>query len=153
MRSFDSLNKTLCQEVAGQYATAVYVSLDREQGLGRYSAAGHPPPLLWRRSSQTLQTLDTAGSLLGVRDEETYTTTDFAFDKGDRLLLYSDGLTEAESGAGLSFGDIRLPMLFASRQSYSSEEFAEALLRDVLAWSTEGSGQADDITFVVIDVG
>jgi sigma-B regulation protein RsbU (phosphoserine phosphatase) len=149
-----SLNTTICQEVAGQYATAVYVSLDRKQGLGRYSAAGHPPPLLWRRKSQTLQTLDVAGLLLGVRDQEPYNSNDFTFEKGDRLLLYSDGLSEAENRVGLSFGDIRLPTLLASRQSYTTEEFADALLQDVLAWSIEGSGpgQSDDITFVVIDL-
>jgi hypothetical protein len=86
-----------------------------------------------------LETLDDAGLLLGVRPEETYTASEFKFEKGDRLLLYSDGLTEAENAVGLSFGDLSLPMLFASRQSYTAEHFADALLKDVLAWSTDRS--------------
>jgi Stage II sporulation protein E (SpoIIE) len=56
------LNATLCQEAPGQFATAVYVSPMREMGVGRYSAGGHPPPLLWRRQLQKLEALDTAGS-------------------------------------------------------------------------------------------
>jgi len=151
-----NLNTTLYQEVPGQYATAVYVSLNRKQAVGRYSAAGHPPPLLWHRSSQMLESLDAAGLLLGVRPEQIYTVNEFKFEKGDRLLLYTDGLTEAENAAGLSFGDLSLPMLlFASRQSYTAEQFADGLLKDVLAWSADetGPGQSDDITFVVVDLG
>jgi serine phosphatase RsbU (regulator of sigma subunit) len=70
-------------------------------------------------------------------------------------LVYSDGLTEAENAAGLSFGDLRLPELFASQQSCTAEKFADSLLQDVLAWSEKdsGPGQTDDITFVVVDLG
>jgi len=103
-----------------------------------------------------LESLDAAGLLLGVRPEQIYTVNEFKFEKGDRLLLYTDGLTEAENAAGLSFGDLSLPMLlFASRQSYTAEQFADGLLKDVLAWSADetGPGQSDDITFVVVDLG
>ena len=148
------LNTMLSEEAPGSYTTAVYVSLSRESGLGWYSAAGHPPPLLWRRNSQTLDKLDSPGLLLGVRKEEVFTLSKFQFEKGDRLLLYSDGLTEAEDAAGLSFGVVKLPGLFASRQSYTAEAFADRLLKDVLAWAEKGSGpgQTDDITFVVVDL-
>jgi sigma-B regulation protein RsbU (phosphoserine phosphatase) len=149
-----SLNDTLCREAPGEFVTAVYISLNRQQAVGSYSAAGHPPPLLWRRTAQTLQALDHAGLLLGVRDKELFVASDFTFDCGDRLLLYSDGLTEAENEAGQSFGEITLPSLFPSRQSFTVEQFADSLLQDVLAWSADDSGprQADDITFVVIDL-
>jgi sigma-B regulation protein RsbU (phosphoserine phosphatase) len=48
-----SLNSTLCREAPGQLATAIYVSLNQD-GVGRYCAAGHPPPFLWRRNVQRL---------------------------------------------------------------------------------------------------
>src|SRR6202012_1732603 len=53
------LNVTLCKQAPGQFASAVYVSLDRERGVGKYSAAGHPPPLLWRSRKQQIDALDT----------------------------------------------------------------------------------------------
>jgi sigma-B regulation protein RsbU (phosphoserine phosphatase) len=149
------LNTVLCEQVSGQYATAVYMSLRGDLGVGWYSSAGHPPPLLWRRRSQTLESLDEGGLLLGVRKGEPFTAKQFQFEQGDRLLVYSDGLTEAENAAGLSFGDLRLPELFASQQSCTAEKFADSLLQDVLAWSEKdsGPGQTDDITFVVVDLG
>ena len=147
------LNRTLCKEASGQLASAVYVELNREGDLARYTAAGQPPPLLWRRAEQRLDPLDSAGLLLGVRREEPYDDNALHFAKGDRLLIYSDGLTEAENGKGESFGDVVLPSFFVLKQNLSAEAFAEELLRSVLAWSVEDSrpGQADDITFVIVD--
>jgi phosphoserine phosphatase RsbU/P len=148
------LNRTLCKEAPGQLASAIYVELNEEGNLARYTAGGQPPPLLWRRGEQRLDTLDSAGLLLGVRLEESYDDSTLHFAKGDRLLIYSDGLTEAENGKGESFGDAVLPNFFVLKQNLSAETFAEALLKSVLAWSVEDSrrGQADDITFVIVDL-
>src|ERR1039458_7498365 len=99
------LNAILCNEAGGQYTTAVYLYLDAVNKLGRYSAASHPASLLWRRSRQTIETLGEAGLLLGVRSDEAYAESEFSFDKGDRILVYTDGLTEAENAAGQSLGE------------------------------------------------
>jgi serine phosphatase RsbU (regulator of sigma subunit) len=148
------LNKTICKEAPTQLATAVYVSLDREASVGRYSAAGHPPPFLWRRAAQKLDSLDVPGLLLGFRSNEAFDTGEFRFSAGDRLLLYSDGLTDAENSEGISFGDGRLPSSIQEGQSLAAEPFATHLLDEVLKWSSKGSepAQSDDITFVVIDI-
>jgi sigma-B regulation protein RsbU (phosphoserine phosphatase) len=148
------LNSTLCKQAPGQLASAIYVELNQEGNLARYTAAGQPPPLLWRRGEQRLDPLDSAGLLLGIRREEPYDDNPFHFAKGDRLLIYSDGLTEAENGKGVSFGDGVLSGFFALKQNLSAETFSEELLQRVLAWSVEdsGPGQADDITFVIVDL-
>jgi sigma-B regulation protein RsbU (phosphoserine phosphatase) len=152
-RIIQELNRTLCKEAPGQLASAVYVELNQAGNLARYTAGGQPPPLLWRRGAQRLDPLDSAGLVLGVRREEPYEDNTLYFAKGDRLLIYSDGLTEAENGKGESFGDAVLPDLFVLKQNLSAETFAEALLQSVLAWSVADSrpGQADDITFVIVD--
>lgn len=148
------LNSTLCLEAGGQYATAVYVFLDERNRICRYSAAGHPPPLLWRRSTQELHKLNEPGLLLGVRSNEAYTQTDFTLMRGDRLLLYTDGLLEAENSAGQAYGDVALEKFIEDRQDLTAEPFVEQLLREVLDWSSESGqpGQLDDITLVVVDV-
>jgi phosphoserine phosphatase RsbU/P len=147
------LNRTLCTQAPGQLASAIYVELNQEGNLARYTAGGQPPPLLWRRGEQRLDPLESAGLLLGVRREEPYDDNTFRFAQGDRLLIYSDGLTEAENGKGESFGDAVLPDFFVRKQNLSAEAFAEALMENVLSWSAEnsGPGQADDITFVIVD--
>jgi phosphoserine phosphatase RsbU/P len=148
------LNCTLSKEAPGQLASAIYVELNQEGNLARYTAAGQPPPLLWRRGEQRLDPLDSAGLLLGICPEEPYDDNTLHFAKGDRLLIYSDGLTEAENGNGDSFGDKVLPEFFVRKQDLSADTFAEALLQSVLDWSVEDSrpGQADDITFVIVDL-
>jgi sigma-B regulation protein RsbU (phosphoserine phosphatase) len=122
-------------------------------GLGRYSAAAHPASLLWRRSRQTIETLGEAGLLLGVRLDEAYAECEFSFDKGDRILVYTDGLTEAENAAGQSFGEAAFPAFIRENQDLDAEQFVDLLLEEVLVWSCDGvrRQQEDDITMLVID--
>ena len=149
------LNSTLCRQAQGQYATAVYVFLDRARRMGCYSAAGHPPLLLWRRAMRTLLELSESGLLLGVRPCEEYAQTEFTLEAGDRLLLYTDGLVEAVNPRGEAFGEVRLGEFIATHQDLPAEQFAERLLDEVLQWPENGStrAQADDITVVVIEIG
>jgi phosphoserine phosphatase RsbU/P len=148
------LNTTLCNAARQQYVTAVYMYFDAANRVGRYASAAQPPGLLWRRGSQTLERLDGSGLLLGVRPNESYTAHEIFFEVGDRLLLYSDGLVEAENAAGESFGDAALPNFIQEKQSLVAEQFVDLLLKNVLAWSRSGStgGQEDDITIVVMDI-
>jgi sigma-B regulation protein RsbU (phosphoserine phosphatase) len=148
------LNTILCREVQEQYVTAVYLYLDTVNGTGRYSAAAHPPPLLWRRRRQALDRLEETGLLLGVRPDERYAANEFSFEIGDRLLLYTDGLLEAENTRGQSFGDAVLPTFIREKQGLGTEQFADLLLEEVLAWSRDGAQprQGDDITMLVVDI-
>jgi len=148
------LNSTLCAQAEGQYATAVYVFLDTAERLGRYAAAGHPPVLLWHRSTRTMLRLDTGGLLLGVRPTEQYVRSTFALQPGDRLLIYTDGLLEAVNGMGEVFGDTRLDEFIRMHQDLPTEQFAQQLLKEVLAWPgiRNANAQTDDITAVVIDI-
>jgi phosphoserine phosphatase RsbU/P len=152
-RVIGGLNSILCRHARGQYLTAVYVYLDAIKSAGSYCAAGHPPPLLWRRRTKTLQSLQEAGLLLGVRANEVYAETGFELLPGDRLLIFTDGLWEAENLAGQAFGDLRLRALLEENDSLTADEFADRLLHEVLAWGhVEGKqAQADDITFVIVD--
>jgi sigma-B regulation protein RsbU (phosphoserine phosphatase) len=149
------LNSTLCRQAQGQYATAVYVFLDQARRMGCYSAAGHPPLLLWQRATRTLLKLNESGLLLGVRSSEEYEQTEFTLEAGDRLLVYTDGLVEAVSAQGEAFGETQLGEFIATNQDLPAEQFAERLLDKVLGWPENGStrAQADDITVVVIDIG
>ena len=85
---------------------------------------------------------------------ESYETREVSFEAGDRLLLYSDGLVEAENAEGESFGDAALPAFIQAKQKLGAEPFLALLLENVLAWSRSGpaKGQADDITILVIDI-
>ena len=148
------LNTILCREAREQYVTAAYLYLDTANGVGRHAAGAHPSPLLWHRSTQSLEKLGESGLLLGVRQNEIYDESEFHFEAGDRLLLYTDGLVEAENASGESFGEVALPAFINENRDCGTEQFVELLLRETLAWSRNGprKGQEDDITIVAIDL-
>ena len=139
------LNAILCAEAHQQYATAVYLYLDPVSGAGRYSAAAHPPPLLWRRGKQSLEVLGETGLLLGVRPKEAYVENEFSFEVGDRLLVYTDGLLEAENAAGESFGDAALVHLHQGKARIRSRAIrrssAEGSARVVERWDAGAAGR------------
>jgi len=148
------LNSTLCGQARGQYVTAVYLFLDGAKRLGRYCAAGHPASFLWRGTTQSLLKLSESGLLLGVRSTQAYTSNDFQLERRDRLLICTDGLLEAENPTGESFADVMLASFIKQHQHLGTDQFADGLLAEVLKWPQEGGRQtqADDITFVVLDV-
>ena len=101
-----------------------------------------------------MEKLEGTGLLLGVRPNEPYTENEFSFEIGDRLLLYTDGLLEAENAGGQSFGDAVLPSFIEEKQDLGNRlQFADLLLSEVLSWSGDGTHprQEDDITMLVID--
>jgi serine phosphatase RsbU (regulator of sigma subunit) len=148
------LNTVLCGQTKGQYATAVCTYLDGANQTGRYSAAGHPPPLLWRNATQSLSPLREGGLLLGVRSNEAYPEEEFLLEAGDRLLIYTDGVLEATNPEGLEFGTGRLEEFIRRHIHLPADEFAAQLLEEVLAWPKSNNRhlQSDDITIVVVDV-
>jgi phosphoserine phosphatase RsbU/P len=142
-RIVQELNHTLCKEATGQLASAVYVELNQAGNLAKYTAGGQPPPLLWRRGEQRLDPLGSAGLLLGVRREEPYEDNTLYFAKGDRLLIYSDGLTEAENGKGESFGDAVLPDLLYSSRTFRRKHSGRRCCRAYSPgpWQTHAQGR------------
>jgi len=136
----------------GQYVTAACLWLDTETRTARYSAAGHPPLLRWRSSTGTVTRIESNGLLFGVEPDSSYPACDLTVERGDRFLLYTDGLTEPESVTGEPFGDIRLEDVLRECQDEPAGELARRLLAAVTAWRPASVPQQDDITFLVIDV-
>jgi sigma-B regulation protein RsbU (phosphoserine phosphatase) len=152
-RVLAGINTVLCRQAPGQYATAVYCYYEERLHLLRYSAAGHPPPLLWRHDTRQLRRLEEGGLLIGVRPDEIYPWGEIALQTGDRLLLYTDGVLEATNGAGQAFGEFRLESVIETNSELSADRFSHLLLDEVRSWSDPNRQftRSDDITFLVID--
>lgn len=146
------LRGALHGHLRGQYVTAACLWLDTEARTARYSAAGHPPLALWRAAEGRLSRVESNGILFGVEVDSPYPTRELALAPGDRLVLYTDGLTEAENASGEPFGDSQLEQVLGELRSRPAEEASRALLAAVRAWVPPSVPQQDDITLLVIDL-
>jgi sigma-B regulation protein RsbU (phosphoserine phosphatase) len=142
-----SVNRLLCRNMAsGRFVTFCYVRIDTAARRLTYANAGHNPPLLIRRSGSVDQ-LAPSGTVLGVFAESAYEQGDFAIAPGDRLVLYTDGITEGRNAAGDEFGEDRLADAASRHRALPAEEMLAAILRDVEAFN--GGKYEDDATLIV----
>jgi phosphoserine phosphatase RsbU/P len=151
-RVLAGMNQIFCGRLERQFVTAAYVYIDALDDRLRYGAAGHPPALLVRGEAD-IEELAENGVLLGHFPDWTYRSVERAFRPGDRLILYTDGLTEATDAHGDFFDAHRLRAFAGREPGHSANAFAGALVSHVIAWSgrTAARGFDDDVTVVVVD--
>jgi phosphoserine phosphatase RsbU/P len=142
-----SVNRLLCRNMAsGRFVTFCYVRIDAATHKLTYANAGHNPPLLVR-SSGKVDSLAPTGTVLGVFAESAYEQGDFVVAPGDRLVLYTDGITEGRNPAGEEFGEDRLSDSAARHRALPAEEMLAGIMRDVEAFNA--GVYEDDATLIV----
>jgi sigma-B regulation protein RsbU (phosphoserine phosphatase) len=146
-----SVNRLLCRNIAsGKFVTFCYVAVDLAEGVVTYANAGHNPPMMIRADGR-VDHLETTGLVLGVSPDWTYTSGRVAFGPGDRLVCFTDGMTEARSADDVEFGEEQLAALAASTAAGSAEGLADALTAAVIAWT--GGAAQDDATLIIVERG
>jgi sigma-B regulation protein RsbU (phosphoserine phosphatase) len=143
------INRFLCDRLeAGKYATVFFAVVDAE-GLVRYVNAGHCAPLLIARAARATY-LETTGTPVGMFAESAFSVEEVRMNPGDKLVIYSDGATDAQNSAGGFFGRPRLRQTIETNSEKGSREL-HAAIQDSVAAFTEGAPQADDITLLVLE--
>jgi sigma-B regulation protein RsbU (phosphoserine phosphatase) len=143
------MNDALYGRLAGQFVTAAYLFIDGGSGLVRYAAAGHPPMLRLRRSSLEVCEVEKNGFALGFVPETDYPQMEHTLEPGDRLLLYTDGLIEAENAAEEFFGLARVKAALTAGAALPPAAAADALFETMNTWSDRRAN--DDLTIVLVD--
>ncbi|MDE3153680.1 MAG: PP2C family protein-serine/threonine phosphatase [Acidobacteriota bacterium] len=132
------------------YVTACYLVVDPRAGEIRYGNAGHPHPLV-RRPDGRVDALEDGGTILGQFGDARYESARDRAVPGTRILLYTDGVTEAASPDGEFFGVDRLSQFLSDRGRVEADQFTDELLATLARW--RGAGRPDDdVTLVVVDV-
>ena len=144
------LQRTLSEQLRGQFVSAAYLWIDTKEHKSLYSAAGHPPLLRWQDAR--LQRIESNGILLGVLPDCDFPVREIPICAGDRFVLYTDGVSEPENAAGIPFGDHQFEEIIRRNQSHSAAELCDQLLTEVRQWQPRATSQEDDITLIVIDV-
>lgn len=129
------------------FVTLVYAVLDPETGVLTYANAGHNPPIV-RRAFGGIEQLARTGRVVGAFDKLHLTERSIRLDRGDALILYTDGVTDALNPEGQDYGMDRL--LSAVTAAPAAAAALLDSLRGDLAFFTQSSPQPDDITFFVV---
>ncbi len=133
----------------GKFITAFYGLLDGSCNRLVYTNAGHNAPVLTHRDG-SWQRLGEGGGPLGLFPDWSYGRGEVQLAAGDRLVLFTDGVTEVSGGAGEEFGEERLVTVLLENRHLSAPELQERILAEVAKFS--GGRFEDDATLVVVAV-
>jgi serine phosphatase RsbU (regulator of sigma subunit) len=146
----------LNQQLAGRfgdnrYATLFWAEYDAQTAVLTYVNAGHPSPIL-THSTGEIERLDSVGVPIGMFANARYTAAKLQMRPGSRLVVFTDGLTDAENAAGEDFGDQRLIACCGTiAAGIAAKGVADRVMQAVAEWSA-GTEQFDDTTVVVMAV-
>ena len=146
----------LNQQLAGRfgdnrYATLFWAEYNAQTAVLTYVNAGHPSPIVIHSTGE-IERLDSECVPIGMFANRRYTATELRMTPGSRLVIFTDGLTDAENTTEEEFGDDRLIASCATIPAgIDAKAVAERVLQAVAEWSV-GTEQFDDTTIVVLDV-
>lgn len=150
-RLLNSLDEKLKLKLRDHFITAVAIYLDPSGQELLYAHAGHPPILHYQRSQGAIVELKASGPALGLMEKRKCVLYRQSIRKGDRLLLFTDGLVDLMNTKGEFFGIEKVKSIFLNFADKKCTEFKHELLRQ-LAYHKGTLHVTDDITFMVIEV-
>jgi serine phosphatase RsbU (regulator of sigma subunit) len=122
----------------GMYLTAFCGFLEYGHFSRRflYSSYGHPPQYVYRAAHSEIEKIPAQTSLLGLPlEDETVYQNEIPFNKGDRIVLFTDGVTEAKDAGGTEYGDEKLERFIRRNSSVPAQAFNEKLLNELNAFA------------------
>jgi sigma-B regulation protein RsbU (phosphoserine phosphatase) len=146
-----SVNRALCRHMAlGRFVTFFYGVYDAGSRALRFTNAGHNPPFLIRADG-TVMRLATGGMVAGIYDGAVYDSAEVTLEPGDRLVLFTDGLTEARSADGVELGDDGLLEVITGAANLDASGLVAGIFEHVHTFAN--APLEDDATAVVLTVG
>lgn len=147
--TISAVNRYLADNIpANRFITLFYAELDPDSGALSFLNAGHNPPLIVHAAG-TVEQLASGGLPLGIKRDAEYREGRTQMQAGDVLVIYSDGVTEANSPTGEEFGPTRLYEV-VSRNVDASAAGIRDRIESALTKFAQGTRAADDITLVIV---
>jgi serine phosphatase RsbU (regulator of sigma subunit) len=148
--ALNRVNRLLCEKSLPFQFVTLFLFLLSPNGMGQFISAGHNPAYLFRSATGKIEELVPDAYVLGMFDFASYQSRTLQLRKGDVLVVYSDGLTDAENPREEMFGEERLLRLIQQEAPSGSRALEQKLLKEIEEF-TQGMPQTDDITFVVVE--
>jgi len=142
------INNLNCSDL---FVTMFYLQYHPDNHRLSFSSAGHNKPLLWHRREKRLELLDAEGLIFGIKPDVIFEQKEVVLEIGDILLLYTDGIIEAEDHSGEFFGVDRLSKLIQEAADSPIQQIIDSIMEQVRIF-TGLRHFNDDITLVVMKV-
>ena len=152
-RLLTEVNGTLLGSFRHGFVTAAYAYVETGTGDLVVASAGHPLPLLRSARHSNVRAVGGQGPILGRFADAEYLEQRLLLQPGDRLVIYTDGFTEARNGDGEPYGEDRLREFVSDSGEMTADGFCDSLLQEIDRWSRECPDdlEDDDLTLVVVD--
>jgi sigma-B regulation protein RsbU (phosphoserine phosphatase) len=151
-----NLNRVMYADLENshRFVTMFYSEYDPQTRILSYSNAAHNPPLWWHAATKTVSQLDTLGMLIGLDANSEYENAQAQLEVGDRVIYYTDGLTDAAAAGGDRFDEDNLVTSFRTACKYcnSPQEIVEYLFDQVQQFIGADRQNTDDMTLVVLQI-
>ena len=147
---FNKTNNLICgNDETNMFITAFIGNLNLETGVLQYVNAGHNLPLVFNSNKIEFADIKT-GVVLGVIEDYKYKTGELKIQSGDKLLLYTDGVTECKNDKNGFFGDTRFKDLIKKNTDYEPKALIDSVYGELKNFA-DGSEQSDDITLLCVE--
>lgn len=145
------LNQFLYEDLtkAELFITLFYLQYQPDTRVVEYASAGHSPTLLWQTAQSQCLRLDPEGLIVGVKKDFFYEKDSYRLASGDVLLLYTDGLIEAENDHNEFFGEERLAELLRENHHLQPQELINYIVDQVRLF-TGHQNFKDDVSMIVL---
>lgn len=151
-----NLNRVMYADLENshRFVTMFYSEYDPQTRILSYSNAAHNPPLWWHAATKTVSQLDTLGMLIGLDANSEYENAQAQLEVGDRVIYYTDGLTDAAAAGGDRFDEDNLVTSFRTACKYCNtpQEIVEYLFDQVENFIGSDRQNTDDMTLVVLQI-
>ncbi len=144
------VNQLLCEKSLPFQFVTLFLFLLSQDGVGQFISAGHNAAYLFRSATGKIEALLPDAYFLGMFDFACYESRALHLDQGDILVVYSDGLTDAENPQEEMFGEKRLLEIIQQEGPLGGCAVEQRFLKAIEDF-TQGMPQTDDITFVVVE--
>jgi len=144
------VNQLLCEKSLPFQFVTLFLFLLSPNGIGQFISAGHNPAYLFRSATGKVDQLDSDAHFLGMFDFASYQCRTLHLNEGDILVVYSDGLTDAQNQHEEMFGEERL-LNIIQQEAPAGSHAVERKFLSAIAEFTQGMPQTADITFVIVE--
>ena len=144
------VNRLICEKSLPFQFVTLFLFVLNPAGTGQFISAGHNPVYLFHAATGKIEKLNSDAHFLGMFDSDSFEPRAFRLDKGDILVVNSDGLTDAQNPVEEMFGEEKVLQIIRQEAPLGGQAIEREFLRAIGEF-TEGIPQTDDITFVIVE--